>query len=103
MAFIVATEEWYGTPLSVFRTKSAAEKYLNTLACDAVIFETAKQIPDNTSEVFVVSSEDWYGSHYCSKCCTDFQPTLFLKESEADEFITTPCVDFAVTKVSVTE
>lgn len=72
-----------GTPLSVFRTKSAAEKYLNTLACDAVIFET---------------SEDWYGSHYCSKCCTDFQPTLFLKESEAE-----PCVDFAVTKVSVTE
>lgn len=101
MAIIIASSEWYGAPLVVFRHGSSAEEFLDSLKYDHIVIQT--EIPDTVNVVFVVSSGEWYGSHCCSKCNVDFQATCFLTEAEAEKFISImpECVDYCITEVVV--
>lgn len=62
-AFVVITEDWYGGDhkIKVFRKRSDAENYANTLPndTDRIVFETP--FPKDTNTSFVLVTEEWYG------------------------------------------
>ena len=62
-AFVVITENCYGGEdiLKVFRQKSDADRFAETISnnTDRIVFETA--LPINSDKVFVTVTEEYYG------------------------------------------